>query len=572
MNMMNWCRHEPRLRREASLLAAALVLASGPAGAAPGEARSVLELQTAAHRQELAITAADGRRGTVTLIDLAPAVHAWYALQARWDDGGTHTFHLQNPAPETRTLILDPAFPDGLVVHNGGAPRNCPLWSTRALEQATERREPYVPVCDDTVYLRNQVTGSRTEMEAAVEFLRDRVPGGEALLDQVKSSLLQDSEREAARVSAGTPLPADAADGPPPARVAPEFARQTIATGSLGIAVAAPLPAQLGIGQWYPARRRDGVFVSLIEPRAVAPEVLASDRSRVNDLDTAERGALVYVVAFDLARFELAFALGTAHPRVDWSPRPPATVRVAGLPGPDGFGSLKPLVTTGMVPPWRAPRTAAVFTGGFKRAHGAFRYGELAQRNRGSHYGFIEEGVVLSRLQPGLATLFVQMDGTVRMKTWDAADAEAPDQVRYARQNGVPLVEWDAAAGRAVAGALVNRWGPGNWSGSADQQLRTVRAGACLLEEGAHRMLAYAYFSSATPSAMARVFQAYGCRYGMLLDMNAQVHTYLAVYPPGGAGPMAEHLVQGMAEADPVVAGKAVPRSSPPRTTVISSI
>ena len=33
---------------------------------------------------------------------------------------------------------------------------------------------------------------------------------------------------------------------------------------------------------------------------------------------------------------------------------------------------------------------------------------------------------------------------------------------------------------------------------------------------------------------MARVFQAYGCRYAMLLDMNALEHTYLATYHMAG--------------------------------------
>ena len=33
--------------------------------------------------------------------------------------------------------------------------------------------------------------------------------------------------------------------------------------------------------------------------------------------------------------------------------------------------------------------------------------GDLATRNYGSHYGFIEQGVVYSKLQPGLSTIFV---------------------------------------------------------------------------------------------------------------------------------------------------------------------
>ena len=52
----------------------------------------------------------------------------------------------------------------------------------------------------------------------------------------------------------------------------------------------------------------------------------------------------------------------------------------------------------------RLRTTVAAFVGGFKRSHGAFRYGPLALVNHGSHYGFMQQGVVFSKLQPGLAT------------------------------------------------------------------------------------------------------------------------------------------------------------------------
>ena len=55
-------------------------------------------------------------------------------------------------------------------------------------------------------------------------------------------------------------------------------------------------------------------------------------------------------------------------------------------------------------------------------------------------------------------------------------------RIRYARQNGVPLVEPDPATGAPAPGALVAKWGPGNWSGSAGGELRALRAGACLQE------------------------------------------------------------------------------------------
>jgi hypothetical protein len=97
---------------------------------------------------------------------------------------------------------------------------------------------------------------------------------------------------------------------------------------------------------------------------------------------------------------------------------------------------------------------------------------------------------------------------------------------------------------------MVNRWGPGNWSGSSEEQLRTLRAGVCLQETGRARYLIYGYFSTATPSAMARVFQAYGCRYAMQLDMNALEHTYFALYTHRNGEVVVQHLIEGMAAID----------------------
>ena len=58
---------------------------------------------------------------------------------------------------------------------------------------------------------------------------------------------------------------------------------------------------------------------------------------------------------------------------------------------------------------------------------------------------------------------------------------------------------------------------------------------------------------------MARVFQAYGCDYAMLLDMNALEHTYLALYHQRGEGVHVEYLMTGMGEVDAPHATKGRP-------------
>jgi hypothetical protein len=245
---------------------------------------------------------------------------------------------------------------------------------------------------------------------------------------------------------------------------------------------------------------------------------------------------------------------------VDWSEHIQRGIKDPSLPGPDGIGSISSLVSAGLIGREYARRTVATFTGGFKRTHGAFKYGELALKNYGNHYGFLENGVVFSKLQPGLATIFVLDDGSIQMKTWEAQDDQILAKVKYARQDGVPLVEFDDRSQSTVPGQLVNKWGPGNWSGSEDVKLRTIRSGAALQWIGGKRFLIYAVFSDATPSAMARVFQAYRCHYGVLLDMNALEHTYFALYRQAGSQLFVDYFISGMREAEKSDSGGPVPR------------
>jgi hypothetical protein len=332
------------------------------------------------------------------------------------------------------------------------------------------------------------------------------------------------------------------------------------------------IPAELGIeldyevqnkvlvGRWYSATGLPGIFVSAIQPALVAQELIQSQKNLLNPLDETESSALVYMVAFDLDQFEVNFAMGTEHPRVDWSDRVLPAVRDNSLPGPDGINTVEPLVNTGMVSPAYAGRIAATFIGGFKRFHGAFKHGAFALKSRGTHYGFMESGVVMSTLQPGLATAIVYADGTVDLKTWTDHDNADLARIRHARQNGPPIIDFDEASGVSKPGVLVRQWGLGNWSGSVEGRYRTLRAGLGLQEHEGRRYLMYGYFSTATPSAMARVFQAYRCKYAMLLDVNALEHTYLAVYRRQQGRFQVQNLIQGMSALDKSSRGQLVPR------------
>jgi hypothetical protein len=544
--------------------------------------KTILELQQFRQSNSAPIKSGSGREGVATLVNLNPTIETWYLLRIAWKDGVAEpASHLENPKPHEAHLILDERYPAGIVVQAGNDRHPCELFgsgsgSVGSLEQARQSKLAYVPLCEGRVYLRNPVQGHSTTLESAVDFLRDRVWGGEQVIT-VFHHLLADRYRETGALGTYTPASLRANAGgtlagqPLAAIIDPRYADRLVVPRGLGIVLRGEGPEKNGMipGAWYEGAN-PGTWVSIIQPDVIAPSILRSYETIVNTLDGVEAASLCYLIAFDLDHFELGYELGTDHPRVNWSDRVAEPMRNPRLPGPDGINAITPLASVGRIRPDIVTKTVASFIGGFKRMHGAFKFGDLARRNHGSHYGFIENGVVFSKLQPGLATVFVLDDGSVGMKTWTEIDNALLARIRHARQNGVPLIEAtdaardgaksDAGSQAPVPGSLVNNWGAGNWSGSEDDKLRTMRAGLSLQTSHGKRFLIYAVFSDATPSAMARVFQSYRTNYAMLLDMNALEHTYLAVYRRSGGELAVDHLLTGMSELDRVPSGELVPR------------
>jgi hypothetical protein len=521
--------------RHAGLLALLAALCSAGIAAAP-TARSILDLQ--ADRQGETIKLAGG--GSATLTNLNPKTNAWHLLRLRLD-GSDRTYHLENPRPHDQTLSLDAA--GGLRLAGATGEASCTLWrggADSALEQARVTAMPYAPLCDGRLYLRNIVPGAYTRLERVTGLLRDYVWGGEEIVGFVKDELYHDKFVESGAASAQ-----------------PTGSSNAITPKNLGIDIGDV--RQLTPGRWYRVRGAQGIFLSATRADEFESSVKAGGRQAVSALDPVESRAVDYLVGFDLKQFELGYGLGTDHPRLGWSERA-NSVADRSLPGPDGIDDAGPVARTGMVNPALAPRVAAVFAAGFKREHGAFKYGALATRNAGSHYGFIEEGTVFSTLQPGLATIYVLDDGTLDMKTWTHDDDALIPRIRYARQNGVPILDYDAKRGVTTPGALLTSWGPGNWGGSANEKLRTLRAGLCLQQRAHTRFLVYGYFSTATPSAMARVFESYKCQYAMHLDANALEHTYLALHTHRDGTAVVQHLIDGMEEVDRHAGDRLVPR------------
>jgi hypothetical protein len=526
--------------------------------------RSVIELQRDRRETKISLTTA-GQPTEVTLINLAPEVNVWYLLKLQWNPQKIEWYHLDNADPSSIWVELNPQQPTGLWLRNGkGGDKVCELWtkdSGNPLRAARMANAPYAPICDKALYVRNRIEGYRTTKEWVVEFLRANIWGGETITNIVKETVYKDNF-----LLKSDPVgPIGRADSnelpnaPANARVSSKMRGELLPVKDLGISVSGASDESLEVGRWYRTKRQEGVFVSVIVPKAIDEDIMKSHRDYVRELDNVEMDAVSILAAFDTTMFDVSFAVGTDHPAVGWSDRVLPDVRNSSK-GPDGFDTLNPLTATGLIPPYLSDRVVGIFTGGFKRDHGAFRWGDLARKNFGSHYGFMENGTVLSSLVPDLASLIVYKDGRVDMKTWTDQDALNLASMKHVRQNGVPIIDWNELTQQAVPGRWVSNWTLGNWSGSQDKKFRSLRAGVCEAENKGRRFLIYGYFSSMTPAGMARVFQSYGCTYAMHLDMNALEHTYLSLYSANKAkDPAPQHLVKGMKVLDERFKGN-VPR------------
>jgi hypothetical protein len=526
---------------------------------APGTDGTVIAIQP--FQRTTAVTLADQTK--LWLVDINPNVRGRYLLVAQRAGRAESNFvDIENPIREQVVTLGDA----GLVVTQGETRVSCTLRTVDGRDLFGAMTQPVTPFCEGRLLVRTRQSGYRTTEEAAVSLLRSMGGIGESIISIYKTVINQDANLERAdtkQARSDTRDDSDAATAlPRGAAVNPKDVNTVFPVHRMSVQVAKPAARNaLRPGVWYPAAAQPGVAVSLIAPRQIDPEIMKRNTDLVNPLDEVEVDALVYLMAFDMGAYTLDYRVGTDHPGVEWSSRP--AVPRNNTSGPDGFETIRPLARVGMVMPHERPRLAGVFVGGFKRDHGAFRFGPMSQTNQGTHYGFIENGVVLSRLQPGLSTMIGRTDGTIELRTWTENDVARLDTVQFARQNGMPLVETDSK-GNSVPGAQVKNWVLGNWSGALiinrdpdgrDQrsaQLRSLRSGVCMQSNAGRTWVIYGYFTSATPSAMARVFQAYGCNYAMLLDMNAPSLAYGAIYANTETnGIRVEHLNDGMTDGEP---------------------
>ena len=401
---------------------------------------SVYALQPWLNAQEL--TAADGT--VYRLTSLNPHVNSWFVLDVDTPDGRRTSYHLENADREIwqASLSEEGGAPALRIEDDLGDVILCTPWDGE-LAEAQATGLPYAPVCEWSMFLRNPVQGNRTTREAVSDFLRDNIVFGDSLVNLIKGAFYEDAFMGVLRGAGdrGRGQRGGASGHRAPEPHAGDAARH-------GLRPDRRRGRDAGRKLVRGRRRAGGSFASVMQPGMIAQSVF--DVSGANWLDGVESGADVYLVAFDMSQFDLGYELGTDHPNLGWSSRPSHRHRAA---GPDGFSRPEPLVLNGTLSPSLVEDVAATFTGGFKRDHGAWRFGDYATFNYGHHYGFVQQGVTLSRLWPNLATLYVTLDGEVRMETWTEAHQQVLPDLVMARQNGVPLII------DGVPGDRVTSWG-----------------------------------------------------------------------------------------------------------------
>lgn len=536
--------------------------ATEPQAAQKAKAESVLDLQPFLTRQRMANSQGD----EVSLININPNVGAWYILDVNMG-GKKGSHHLEvcalggDPANRPRLTL----YRDGLTVGvPNEVPRYYPLWATaesgfagpagpvpgepdelnpspvlsEILESSHAVATPLTPICDGLVLVRHQMKGAATRLEGATDLLRE-TRFGEWFVATAKPYLIDPPDfEEDHTASSANDEPGRDAFRPIPAKIDESQGKVTCSASKIGIETDVG-DKEFGYGKWYQAVGHPGVYVSVMKVSVVNKAIMDTYKDRVgaigkHDTKKKEADALVYLTAFDMSQFRFGFAVGADHPSLEWSSMAVAVTKKG--KGPDGFDSKAPLATVGVLPPYFSSVVEATFVGGFKRKQGAFGSGPLAKVNNGSHFGFAQDGAIFSSLNRELSTAVIKRDGSLDLITWpEDASALLPDVV-HVRQNCVAVIEGRDSSGVSIPGKYVNQYGPGSWSGDQKGEIVTLRSGIAIQETDQRRFLIFGYFTGATPNAMARVFQAYQCRYAMLLDMNTPNFCHIALYDHDATG------------------------------------
>src|ERR1019366_1092610 len=91
--------------------------------------KTIFGLQQFHQSHAVPIRSRSGRTGVATLVNLNPAINAFYVLTIAWTDGATEpAAHLENTNPHAARLAVDSRYPSGIVVQEGHDRHPCDLF------------------------------------------------------------------------------------------------------------------------------------------------------------------------------------------------------------------------------------------------------------------------------------------------------------------------------------------------------------------------------------------------------------------------------------------------------------
>ena len=470
---------------------------------------------------------------SVTLTNLNSYINKWFLLAIQGKDY-EYNLHLENRINSNKIELTHKGL-KFTSKKNLAQFSECSLWSKKGTFFAKldfeNHTHTFYQLCDGLVYIR-LVKPSNTLLsltEVTTSFLR-KTAIGEGIINFFKPTLVGlEAESDPGIKQLAKPSHTREKELPLPVQMRNLGSYNMISKeNQLGIELESKTP--INFGHWNETKMHPGVYVSMFKPDLIDKKIFEQHKSLVYEIKPKELDKLVYIIAYDLDKYSINYAVGTKHPAINQNHK---------IMGAQADYN-KYLVPIGSIPPYEIQDAIGVFIGGFKNKHGRFKHGPL----KGRTYGYIQNGVELEPMSPGLATVYLDLEGHVEIAKWPENREEQiklRKRVVAARQNGAMLIE------DKIPGSHVKSWRNGNWSGSANGLGQSLRSGICMQQREDRRYLLFMAFYSATPSTMARTMQAYSCTQGMHLDMNAHMYLHNALYTVDEAdGFKVEYLNQEM--------------------------
>ena len=291
------------------------------------------------------------------------------------------------------------------------------------------------------------------------------------------------------RTSTHTASPTPAVTAAGSGRAVPEAADTLTPTPVVPLPSPTSLPAP---AVWLPAPVQspgDLPGAGVWEPYLYAPDGEVIGYRTFIQPDRQRPYVAAAVVAFNLARVQLHFVLGTNEPNSPGNPKRPGDI-----PAQDKIPGI----------------LVAAFNGGFKAIHG--------------YYGAMSGGVVALPPREGLGTVAIYRDGSLRIGEWGRDLVYDPAMVAY-RQN-CPLLLQDGAIN-----PLVDKGSIADWGGNLDGAVVTWRSAIGISRD--NQTLYYLAGPHLSMPVLAQALVSTGSYQAIQLDINDYYVHFTAIRTDG---------------------------------------